>query len=121
MSKLKAAEEALAAEEKQKPTFELSGKVAAGTNRVRGVTLLFTELLEARKPDIRWQLYVFKGSEVLNEPLYIHRQTCYLFGRERRIADIPTDHPSRSKQHAVIQFCQIENDQPDGTLSKQVK
>jgi hypothetical protein len=28
----------------------------------------------------------------------------YLFGRERRVADIPTDHPSCSKQHAVLQF-----------------
>lgn len=38
------------------------------------------------------------------EPLYIHRQSCYLFGRERRVADVPTDHPSCSKQHAVVQF-----------------
>lgn len=28
----------------------------------------------------------------------------YLFGRERRVADVPTDHPSCSKQHAVLQF-----------------
>lgn len=42
--------------------------------------------------------------EWLAEPLYIHRQTCYLFGRERRVADVPTDHPSCSKQHAVIQY-----------------
>lgn len=38
------------------------------------------------------------------EPLYVHRQTSYLFGRERRVADIPTDHPSCSKQHAVLQY-----------------
>lgn len=31
-----------------------------------GVTLLFTEPPEARKPDIRWRLYVFKAGEVLN-------------------------------------------------------
>ncbi|GKV42598.1 hypothetical protein SLEP1_g49981 [Rubroshorea leprosula] len=121
VSQMKAAEEALETKEKQKPTFELSGKLAAETNRVRGVTLLFTEPPEARKPDIRWRLYVFKAGEVLNEPLYIHRQSCYLFGRERRVADIPTDHPSCSKQHAVIQFRQVEKEQPDGTLSKQVR
>ena len=40
----------------------------------------------------------------LTEPLYIHRLSCYLFGRERRVADVPTDHPSCSKQHAVIQY-----------------
>lgn len=31
-----------------------------------GVTLLFTEPPDARKPDIRWRLYVFKAGEVLN-------------------------------------------------------
>ncbi|KAJ9182715.1 hypothetical protein P3X46_006677 [Hevea brasiliensis] len=121
VAKMKAAEEALEAKQKQQPSFELSGKLAAETNRVRGVTLLFNEPPDARKPDIRWRLYVFKNGEVLNEPLYIHRQTCYLFGRERRVADIPTDHPSCSKQHAVIQFRQVEKEQPDGTLSKQVR
>ncbi|XP_027341809.1 FHA domain-containing protein DDL isoform X1 [Abrus precatorius] len=119
--KMKAAEEALEEKQKQKPSFELSGKLAAETNRVRGVTLLFNEPPEARKPDIKWRLYVFKAGEVLNEPLYIHRQSCYLFGRERRVADIPTDHPSCSKQHAVIQFRQVEKEQSDGALLKQIR
>ncbi|KAA0053098.1 FHA domain-containing protein DDL [Cucumis melo var. makuwa] len=121
VAKMKAAEQALEAKQKDKPSFELSGKLAAETNRVRGITLLFNEPPDARKPDVRWRLYVFKAGEVLNEPLYIHRQSCYLFGRERRVADIPTDHPSCSKQHAVIQFRQVEKEQSDGTLSKQVR
>ncbi|PIA32024.1 hypothetical protein AQUCO_04700122v1 [Aquilegia coerulea] len=119
VARMKAAEEALETKKKEQPSFELSGKLAAETNRVKGVTLLFNEPPEARKPDVRWRLYVFKAGEVLNDPLYIHRQTCYLFGRERRVADVPTDHPSCSKQHAVIQFRQIEKEQPDGMLSKQ--
>ncbi|XP_062077776.1 FHA domain-containing protein DDL [Humulus lupulus] len=121
VSKMKVPEDALAAKQKEKPSFELSGKLAAETNRVRGITLLFNEPPDARKPDVRWRLYVFKNGEVLNEPLYIHRQSCYLFGRERRVADVPTDHPSCSKQHAVIQFRQVEKEKPDGTLTKQVK
>ncbi|KAM7278491.1 hypothetical protein ACFE04_005625 [Oxalis oulophora] len=121
VARMKAAEEALAAKEKEKPSFELSGKLAAETNRVKGITLLFTEPPDARKPDVRWRLYVFKNGEALSEPLYIHRQSCYLFGRERRVADIPTDHPSCSKQHAVIQFRQVEKERPDGTLKKQVR
>ncbi|KAI3466225.1 hypothetical protein Pfo_022888 [Paulownia fortunei] len=121
IAKMKAVEETLDAKEKQKPSFELSGKLAAETNRVRGVTLLFNEPPDARKPDIRWRFYVFKGGEVLNEPLYVHRQSCYLFGRERRVADIPTDHPSCSKQHAVLQYRQVEEDNPDGTMSKRVR
>ncbi|XP_024976780.1 FHA domain-containing protein DDL [Cynara cardunculus var. scolymus] len=121
VARMKAAEEALETKEKQKPSFELSGKLAAETNRVKGVTLLFTEPPDARKPEIRWRLYVFKGGEVLNEPLYVHRQTCYLFGRERRVADIPTDHPSCSKQHAVLQYRQVEKEQPDGMLKKEIR
>ena len=35
-----------------------------------GVTLLFNEPPEARKPDVRWRLYVFKGGEVLNGKSY---------------------------------------------------
>ncbi|CAI9784186.1 unnamed protein product [Fraxinus pennsylvanica] len=121
IDKMKATEETLEAKEKQKPSFELSGKLADETNRVRGITLLFTEPPDARKSDTRWRLYVFKGGEVLNEPLYVHRLSCYLFGRERRVADIPTDHPSCSKQHAVLQYRQVENENPDGTMSKQVR
>lgn len=121
VSKMKAAEEALEAKQKQKPSYELSGKLAEETNRVRGVTLLFNEPPDAQKPNVRWRLYVFKAGEVLNEPLYVHRQSCYLFGRERRVADIPTDHPSCSKQHAVIQYRLAETEKPDGMMAKQVR
>ncbi|KAK6132896.1 hypothetical protein DH2020_033376 [Rehmannia glutinosa] len=151
IAKMKAVEETLDAKEKQKPSFELSGKLAAKqieskvlsedqlhrlseacklfgiqsavtcilvVEVLSGVTLLFNEPPDARKPDIRWRLYVFKGGEVLNEPLYVHRQSCYLFGRERRVADIPTDHPSCSKQHAVLQYRLVEEENADGTMSK---
>eukprot|EP00258_Populus_trichocarpa_P051384 XP_024467403.1 FHA domain-containing protein DDL [Populus trichocarpa] len=121
VSKMKAAEEALEAKQKKQSSFELSGKLAAETNRVRGITFLFIKPPYAKKPDIRWRLYVFKGGEALNEPLYIHRQSCYLFWRERRVVDIPTDHPSRSKKHAVIQFRQVEKERPDGMLKNQVR
>uniref|UniRef100_A0A0E0HHQ5 FHA domain-containing protein n=1 Tax=Oryza nivara TaxID=4536 RepID=A0A0E0HHQ5_ORYNI len=45
----------------------------------------------------------------------------YLFGRERKVADIPIDHPSCSKQHAVLQYRLVEKEQPDGMMSKQVR
>lgn len=41
---------------------------------------------------------------MIEKPLYVHRQSAYLFGRERKVADIPTDHPSCSSQHAVLQY-----------------
>ncbi|KAJ0249078.1 FHA domain-containing protein DDL [Hirschfeldia incana] len=122
IAKMKAAEEALVkAKKKEEPSFELSGKLAEETNRYRGIALLFNEPPEARKPNKRWRLYVFKDSEPLDEPLQLHRQSCYLFGRERRVADIPTDHPSCSKQHAVIQYREVTVEKPDGMVAKQVK
>ncbi len=42
-----------------------------------------------------------------DKPLYVHRQSAYLFGRERLVADIPLDHPSCSGQHAVLQYRQV--------------
>jgi smad nuclear-interacting protein 1 len=59
---------------------------------------------EKAKPSLKWRLYVFKNGELTGEPLHIHRQSYYLFGRERKVVDVPTDHPSCSKQHAVIQY-----------------
>jgi hypothetical protein len=63
---MRAVEEALAAKKKEEPSFELSGKLAEETNRYRGITLLFNEPPEARKPSERWRLYVFKDGEPLN-------------------------------------------------------
>lgn len=37
------------------------------------------------------------------ELMHIHRQSAYLVGRDRLVADIALDHPSCSKQHAVFQ------------------
>jgi smad nuclear-interacting protein 1 len=99
-----AAEEEAIPEKEPEPDFGLSGALAAETNTVNGVVLLHNEPSEARPPTARWRLYVFKDGKAHGDPLHVHRQSRYLFGRERRIADIPTDHPSCSKQHAVLQY-----------------
>jgi len=65
-------------------------------------------------------LYVFKGDKAL-DPYYIHRQSAYLFGRERLVADIPVDHPSCSKQHAVLQYRLIVKEDEEGNTIKEVK
>ena len=54
---------------------------------------------EARIPKRRWRFYDFKGDETL-PTLYLHRQSAYLMGRERKVADIPLDHPSVRLQTA---------------------
>lgn len=90
----------------EKANFGLSGALAkdkATGNMKNGVVLKYSEPTDTARPTKQWRLYIFKGD---NEPetLHIHRQSYFLVGRDPRIADIRTDHPSCSKQHAVIQF-----------------
>ena len=41
--------------------------------------------------------------------MHLHRQSAYLIGKDRKIADIPVDHPSCSRQHAVLQYRFVKN------------
>ena len=115
--------------DKAKPNMAPSGLLAAETNTVKAVdgtstVLKYNEPPEARKPVLGWRLYVFKDAEQVGENFYmfafisslnagiellhIHRQSAYLIGRDRLVADIAVDHPSCSKQHAAIQcMCAI--------------
>ncbi|NXN99052.1 SNIP1 protein, partial [Rhinopomastus cyanomelas] len=105
---------------KEKPSFELSGALLEDTNTFRGVVIKYSEPPEARIPKKRWRLYPFKNDEFL-PVMYIHRQSAYLLGRHRRIADIPIDHPSCSKQHAVLQYRLVEYTRADGTVGRRVR
>ncbi|XP_019367644.1 PREDICTED: smad nuclear-interacting protein 1 [Gavialis gangeticus] len=105
---------------KEKPSFELSGALLEDSNTFRGVVIKYSEPPEARIPKKRWRLYPFKNDEVL-PVMYIHRQSAYLLGRHRRIADIPIDHPSCSKQHAVFQYRLVEYTRADGTVGRRVR
>uniref|UniRef100_A0A182WNA5 FHA domain-containing protein n=1 Tax=Anopheles minimus TaxID=112268 RepID=A0A182WNA5_9DIPT len=106
--------------EKEKPNFGLSGKLTEEANKVNGVVIAYSEPPGARKPKRRWRLYPFKGDQAL-PTLYIHRQSCYLIGRDRRICDLPVDHPSCSKQHAVLQYRLVPYERNDGTKSQCVR
>lgn len=89
------------------PDFGLSGALAKETNTVNGVTLVYNEPMDkSPAPKTKWRLYVFKDGQLLtdSEPLRVYGRSYYLFGRDRAVADIPTDHPSCSKQHAVLQY-----------------
>jgi len=82
--------------------------------------LKYNEPPEARKPILGWRLYVFKGTEQV-ELLHIHRQSAYLIGRDRLVADIAVDHPSCSKQHAVIQYRFVQQKDEFGVSKGSVK
>ncbi|KAG0241938.1 hypothetical protein BGW41_005103 [Actinomortierella wolfii] len=110
----------IAEEDKEKPNFGLSGALAEETNTVNGTVLKYNEPPEARKPTKRWRLYVFKDGKEINV-LHIHRQSAFLFGRDRNVADIAIDHPSCSKQHAVLQFRQIVETDQLGQIKRTTK
>lgn len=100
--------------EKQKPNFEPTGLLAAASNSViqadgKAIALKYHEPPEARKPPARdqWKLFVFKGADIL-ETIDLSIRSCWLVGRDLAVVDLPAEHPSVSKQHAVIQFRWIE-------------
>ena len=100
-------------EEKQGPNMALSGKLMEDTNTFNGVTVKYSEPQEAKKPKRRWRFYVFKGEEAM-PVLHLHRQSAYLMGKDRKVADIPIDHPSCSRQHAVLQYRCLPGKTADG-------
>lgn len=120
---------------KLKPDFKQSGTLNAAQNTVKGVVLKYAEPPEARLPEAKHRLYVFKGKEQIGEwrlkestallmmidMFHLHRRSAYMFGRERTIVDIPIEHPSCSKQHAVIQHRQITKTNEFGEISKVIK
>ncbi|GAB1605480.1 FHA domain-containing protein DDL-like [Argonauta hians] len=105
---------------KAEANMELSGKLTEHSNTYNGIVIKYNEPAEARKPKRRWRLYPFKGSEEL-PMLPIHRQSAYLIGRERLVADIPVGHPSISKQHAILQFRKVQFKRVSGTIGYRVR
>jgi smad nuclear-interacting protein 1 len=102
------------APEKQKPNFAATGLLAAASNSVTqsdgtSIALKYHEPAEARKPPAKheWKLFVFKGADIL-ETIELSTRSCWLIGRELAVVDMAAEHPSISKQHAVIQFRYIE-------------
>ncbi|KAL0880124.1 hypothetical protein ABMA27_002608 [Loxostege sticticalis] len=106
--------------EKEKPNFGLSGKLTADQNTVNGVVIKYTQPEDAKQPKRRWRFYPFKGDKAL-PILYIHRQSAFLIGRDKKVADIPLEHPSISKQHAALQFRATPFTRPDGTQGRRVR
>jgi len=105
-------------DKKEKPNYETSGLL--NEENTSGVKVTYTEPTDARKPDKRWRLYVFKGDKQ-QEVLRIHWKSSFLIGKERRVCNIPMHHPSISKQHAVLQFRQKSVQADDGQTKATIK
>lgn len=112
---------------KEKPSLANSGFLAAASNSVTQadgstITLKYHEPPEARKasPRDQWKLFVFKGPDIV-DTIELSTRSCWLVGRESAVVDLPVDHPSISKQHAVIQFRYTEKRNEYGDKIGKVK
>ncbi|EKD17647.1 uncharacterized protein L3040_003531 [Drepanopeziza brunnea f. sp. 'multigermtubi'] len=113
--------------EKQLPNFKPTGLLAAASNSVTqadgsAIALKYHEPAEARKAPARdeWKLFVFKGSDIL-ETINLSLRSCWLVGKEVAVVDMAAEHPSVSRQHAVIQFRYIEKKNEFGDKTGRVR
>ena len=65
-------------------------------------------------------MYVFKKKELL-DTIYLHQRSVWLTGRDQKVTDLLLEHPSISKQHAVIQFRHITGTSEYGDKTSKVK
>lgn len=65
-------------------------------------------------------MYVFKGKDLV-DTIYLHQRSAWLVGRDQKVADYLLEHPSISKQHAVIQFRHITSTNEYGDKMSKVK
>lgn len=112
---------------KEKANYGNTGLLAAASNTVTqvdgsSVTLKYHEPSEARKPSPcdQWKLYIFKGKDLV-DTVELSTRSCWLIGRENSVADLAAEHPSISKQHAVIQFRYTEKRNEFGDKIGKVK
>lgn len=111
----------------EKPNYSNSGALAAASNSIAQadgstIVLKYHEPPEARKPSPKdqWKLFVFKGQDII-DTIELNARTCWLMGREMAVIDIAAEHPSISKQHAVIQFRYLEKRNEYGDRIGKVK
>lgn len=112
---------------KEKPNYGTTGVLAAASNSVAQadgtrITLKYHEPPEARKPPPRdvWKLFVFKGGDTV-DTIDLGARSCWLVGRDAAVVDVMAEHPSLSKQHAVIQFRYTEKRNEYGDRIGRVK
>eukprot|EP01124_Arcella_intermedia_P000151 TRINITY_DN10077_c0_g3_i2.p1 TRINITY_DN10077_c0_g3~~TRINITY_DN10077_c0_g3_i2.p1 ORF type:complete len:297 (-),score=103.18 TRINITY_DN10077_c0_g3_i2:239-1081(-) len=106
--------------DKEKPNFEPSGALLSEFKTKKGVELKYVECPEAKKPTTKWRLYPCKDDKIL-DPYKIHQHSMYLLGRDRKVVDIPLDHQSCSKQHAVLQYRSVAVTDEEGQPTKVTK
>lgn len=105
---------------KIEPNYGLSGKLAAESNTKQGVVLKYQEPSDAAVPNVGWRLFIYEAKDE-RDMLIVSKQSAYLFGRDKLVADIPLHDSSCSKQHAVLQFRQSKKRTDYGEVRESVK
>lgn len=94
--------------ERERPTLMPSGLLGRDRRRHErsGVAVEYEPPADGRACLADWRLYIFKDGKPLDDGgvVPLREREWLLFGRDRRVADVATDHGSCSKQHAVLQF-----------------
>jgi len=55
------------------------------------------------------------------EVLNLDNKSCFLFGKDERVADFRLDNPTCSSQHAVVQFRRVGVERADGTFGSEIR
>lgn len=84
--------------------------------------LKYHEPPEGRKASSKdqWRMYIFKKKNLL-DTVYLYERSAWLMGRDQKVTDLLLEHPSISKQHAVIQFRHITSTNEYGDKTSRVK
>ncbi|KAH3673392.1 hypothetical protein WICPIJ_009780 [Wickerhamomyces pijperi] len=100
---------------KIKPNFKPSGLLAKESNNINGIQLKYVapdDALESvNELKKNYYLYIYTSqSRSDSEPIKVHlnTSTSHLIGRDAKVCDITISEESVSKQHAVIQFRQVQ-------------
>ena len=109
--------------DKERPNFSSTGLLAAAANTTAtGAVLKYHEPSDARlpPPSPAYKLFIFKDAAIV-DTIELGTRSCWLIGRDRAVADLPVDHPSCSKQHAVLQFRHVAKTDEFGEKKAKVR
>jgi smad nuclear-interacting protein 1 len=109
---------------KEKPNFKPTGLLAKESNNIDGVQLKYTEPDDACLPpkEPEYLLFIFMPDSKVTRQYSLNGKSSHLIGRDEKVVDLLTTHETCSKQHAVIQFREIQEQDPESSrIVKHVK
>lgn len=106
---------------KEKPNFKPTGLLAKESNNIGGIQLKYTEPQDGCGPpkNQEYILYIFHPNTDTTNRYNLNTKHFHLIGRDEKVVDLKTDDDTCSKQHAVIQF--RERPEKDPNTLKTIK